>query len=95
MAKKPVKNVPFNYKRFATCIWAKREKDNLTTQQVSDETGLPKSTINRAEAIAKELSMNTIIAICNWLDKPVQFFLTPLSKDNVKGDKSKGTNSEI
>lgn len=79
-------NNPFDYRQFATDIIAKRNADNITLRDLQDKTGVPRSTLFRAES-EFEISMYFTGCLCNWLERPVQYYLTPKRKRNGKTKK--------
>jgi predicted transcriptional regulator len=78
-SKKPKINGKFDYKKFADHILNKRNAEGLTLRDMSKQSSVSAATCYRAEA-AKKTDISNVIDICNWLEKPLQYFLTPTTK---------------
>lgn len=70
-------NSSFKYATLAKDLFQKRSDEDLSLRTVATKTSIALATIHRMEAGAKKLDIETIISICNWLGKPVQYYLTP------------------
>lgn len=85
-----MKNGQFNYAALAHEMTSKRTGEGLSLRDLSAAVNVPVSSLSRASNTASTLDMETIISICNWLDVPVQHFLTPDKKrKNGNSNKSK------
>lgn len=84
-------NGNFNFEQLAKMLRKAKEKQGLTTSQLSDASGLTLPTIHRVFTAKSGLSIDTIVVACNFLNKKVQYFLTP-KKANAKKDKVKSKN---
>jgi transcriptional regulator with XRE-family HTH domain len=69
-------NKSFRYALLASDIKKKREEKGITLKQVAAKTKLPLATIHRAEQQGGGMMIETIISLCNWLNEPVQKYLT-------------------
>jgi hypothetical protein len=56
---------------------------------MSEQAGVPLTTCYDAEAVGKKMGIATIVSLCNWLELPVQTFLTPKQSKYVKAKKEK------
>jgi DNA-binding Xre family transcriptional regulator len=64
-------NHPFNGKKLAADILAKREKDSLTYAKATKEIGVGNAILFRAES-GDAVSVHSLEKICNWLGVKVQ-----------------------
>jgi transcriptional regulator with XRE-family HTH domain len=79
-------NGTFRTQDLAAEVIAKRANDMLTLRQLEELTGVKKAVINTLEAGKIEMpTLSTVIALCNYVGKEVQFFITPVTKKNKKG----------
>lgn len=69
---------------------AKREKDRLTLQQVSEATGVSVPTLSRIErGVAKGLNGDTLVAVADWVGVEVEMLKTrtlPASRQGKAGE---------
>jgi len=82
-----MKNGKFDYMKFAAHILSKRTDESISFRAMAEKAGVSISTCHRAEAAGGGLTVDNVIAICNWLDMTVQYFLTPKPAKNGKGKK--------
>lgn len=55
-------------RRLGLLVHRKRERDNLTLQDVANQTGLKVPTISRVErAEPEDLEVSTFLTLCEWL----------------------------
>lgn len=76
----------FDYKAFGKAIADKQGCSTLET--LAAETGLAKSSIMRIRNCEAIPSMDTIILLCEWMGRTVQYFIkekTPKNGKNKKG----------
>lgn len=80
MAKKSKKqpNGFLDIVRLSEDIYMKRQSEGVTIRELSELTELSIATIQRYEKCIfnKGIELNSLIHVCNWLDKPVQHYLT-------------------
>lgn len=83
-------NNPFNYKALSVLIAEKRAQEGISFKEMANITKVSASSCHRAEALLGKLDIESMINLCNWVGKPVQYFLIPIKKQN--GNKSKNKN---
>lgn len=80
-----MKNGKFDYSKLAAHILNKRSSEDVSFRTMAAQAGVTISTCHRAEAAGGGLTVDNVIALCNWLNVTVQYFLTPNTKANGKG----------
>jgi hypothetical protein len=78
-------NKAFRFALLAKDIEEKRLSIGVTLAKMSTDTGVPLSTCQRAEkGMITAMEINTVIALCNFVQQPVQKYLTHENKNNKK-----------
>jgi transcriptional regulator with XRE-family HTH domain len=79
-------NGSFQLENFSKVVALKRAEAMLTLRQLEELTGIHRSILSRIETnvYKKALSWDQVITLCNWLELPVQHFVTPIKKDDNK-----------
>jgi transcriptional regulator with XRE-family HTH domain len=73
----------FNFKKLASDILAKREKDNLSLRAVSDQTGISSQLVYTMEAGANIPNCENFAIILGWLSKKPSDYFTLKTKKNA------------
>jgi len=81
-------NSPFNYKRLAKDVSAKRTAEGMSLREFGRTAEIALSSVYKVEAGESTLDLHTIIQVCNWLAVPVQDYLT--TKPTKRANKNKG-----
>lgn len=67
----------YDFRAFARALLARRQQDNRGLRAMADEIGVTVSDISRAMG-GQMVSVGKVIALCRWLNVPVErFYLEP------------------
>ncbi len=83
-------NNPFNYAKLSKDVNALRTKEGMSLREFGRVTEITLSSVYRIEAGETALDLHTVIQVCNWLNVPVQNYLTQTKRN---ASKNKGKNS--
>jgi DNA-binding XRE family transcriptional regulator len=87
-------NKPFRFALLAKDIQYTRRTHNITLVEMAAITNVPMSTCQRAEkGMISGLEMHTAIALCNFVNEPVQKYLTHENKNQNR--KTTGKRSRL
>lgn len=69
-------NRKFNYAQLSKDIWAKRSSYSpaLGLKNAAEKAGTSAAALYRLESQSGKPDVDTLISVCNWLDKPIQHY---------------------
>ena len=71
-----------NIENIIVTIMKHRKKSNLTQEQVSEKSGISRTTISRIESFSIQPDVKTLMQICDVFDLELEIVIKPRQSEN-------------